>query len=98
MGDMAEGFRALSEIRKGKRRDNTKRSTQLLQDEGIPFESRNGGAYLIVDGVAHFWPSTGLYIPIDRAYGRDRGVFGLLKFVRARQLDRRRSETPCNKV
>lgn len=91
MGDMAEGFRVLSEIRKGKRRDNTKYSTQLLTDQGVPFESRNGGAHLLVDGVAHFWPSTGLFIPFDRKWNKDRGVMRLLKFVRARQLDRERA-------
>lgn len=98
---MAEELRALSDFRKQRRRENTASSTQLLRDQDIPFEVRNGGAHLIVDGVADFWPSTGLWIPRDRQYGKDRGVMRLLTFVRARQLDRARksrSETSCNKV
>jgi hypothetical protein len=91
MGDMGEVFRDYTALRKQKRRDNTRDSTRLLQDQGVPFESRNGGAHLIVDGVADFWPSTGLFIPRDRTWGKDRGVMRLLKFVRARQLDRRRA-------
>lgn len=98
MGDMGEVFQDYTRLRKEKRRSNTENSTELLRQQGVPFESRNGGAHLIVDGVADFWPSTGLYIPRDRTYGKDRGVMRLLKFVRARQLDRRRSETSCNKL
>jgi hypothetical protein len=89
--ETVEVFRAMDEERRRRRQHNTTSSTQLLQEQGIPFESRNGGAHLIVDGVADFWPSTGLFIPRDRQWAKDRGVMRLLKFVRARQLDRERA-------
>jgi hypothetical protein len=91
MGDMGDYFRDYTVMRREKRRSNTENSTELLRQQGIPFESRNGGAHLVVDGVADFWPSTGLFIPRDRTYSRDRGVSRLLDFVRARRLDRVRA-------
>lgn len=92
MGDMADDFRVLRESGQKKRRDNRVHSTELLKQQGIPFESKNGGVHLIVDGCVDFWPSTGLFIPRDTKYSKDRGVFRLMKFVRARQLERQRAE------
>lgn len=88
MGDMAEVFNDYAKLRQQKRRTNTEHSTNILKLEGIPFESRNGGAHLIVDGIVDFWPGTGLFIPRDSRWGRDRGVMRLLRFIRARKLDR----------
>ena len=89
--ETTEVFRMMDEERKRGRQHNTTSSTQLLREQGIPFVSKNGGAHLIVDGVADFWPSTGLFKPRDPKYGKDRGVMWLLKYVRARQLDRQRA-------
>lgn len=90
--ETVEVFRAMDQERKRRRQHNTTYSTQLLVEQGIPFVSKKGGAHLIVDGVADFWPSTGLYIPRDRQWSRDRGVMRLIKFVRGRQLDRQRAK------
>jgi hypothetical protein len=91
MGDMGEAFRDYAQDRQQKRRENTKRSTDLLKHEGVSFDSRNGGAHLIVAGIVDFYPGTGLFIPRDRQYGKDRGVFRLLKFLRARRLETERT-------
>ena len=64
----------------------TKQSTQyyqfykILKDKGINFESKNGGAHLIVDGyecVIDFWPSTGKFIV--RTGPKGRGVFNMIE-------------------
>jgi hypothetical protein len=46
------------------RANNRQSSTHLLVEEGIPFETRNKGAHLIVyQGAVRidFWPGTGLW-------------------------------------
>lgn len=81
MSDMEDDFRALREAKQQRRRSNTARSTELLRQRGIPFESKNGGAHLVVDGRVNFWPSTGLYIPLDFNKPKGRGVKNLLRFL-----------------
>jgi hypothetical protein len=81
MGDMTEGFRAMSKAAKEKRRTNTAASTNLLAQNDVVYESKNGGAHLIVQGNHHvidFWPSTGLWI-IRGEKTKHRGVYNLLK-------------------
>ena len=83
MGDMGEVFREMTRYKKAKRKDNTHKSTKILQDRGVDFESKNGGAHLIVRKMIYvidFWPSTGIWI--DRATKvKKRGVFPLLKYI-----------------
>lgn len=64
-----------------KRALNTASSTDILAQRGVPFESKNNGAHLIVaGGRLDFWPSTGVFI--ERKTGlRGRGVFKLLKVL-----------------
>lgn len=81
MGDIADEYRALDEIQRQKRADNTQRSTAYLAGLNIPFESKNHGAHLIVAGVVDFWPSTGLWIPRDPKHSRGRGVRNLLNYL-----------------
>lgn len=95
---MGDDFKAYSEERRQKRRQNTEYSTEYLRELGVPFEVCNHGAHLIVAGIVDFYPSTGLFIPRDRSYGKDRGLHRMLKFLRARALDAKRRETSCNKV
>lgn len=81
--DLGEMFKALRADKKEKRALNTERSTQILVDHGIKFESKNNGAHLIVtglNGLIDFWPSTGKYIV--RKGGDGRGVFNLLKLCK----------------
>lgn len=71
------------EASRDKRASNTVRSTQILVDHGIKFESKNNGAHLIVtglNGLIDFWPSTGKYIV--RKGGDGRGVFNLLNLCK----------------
>lgn len=61
MGDI---FRDWSEIKKKKRQLNLTYPTNLLIEQGIEFESKNGGVHLIVkadDTLIDFWPSTGFF-------------------------------------
>jgi hypothetical protein len=82
MSDMAEDFRAWDEAKREKKADNLAKSTAILSERGIEFESKNNGVHLIVRGagkVVDFWPSTGKYIVRGGRTGR--GVFNLLRIV-----------------
>ena len=85
MGDMAETFNAWREHKKAKRASNTEQSTQALIDAGIPFESHNAGAHIVIkmdSTVYDFWPSTGLWW--QRATKiKHRGVFRLIQTINA---------------
>lgn len=85
MSDMAETFNAWREHKKAKRASNTEQSTQALIDAGIPFESHNGGAHIVINmggTVYDFWPSTGLWW--QRATKiKHRGVFRLIQTINA---------------
>lgn len=94
MSEIGEDFAALRESGREKKRSNLARSTQLLRDRGIKFESSNGGVHLVIRNagrVFDFWPSTGTWrerdnqlapgsLAVHRASVRSgRGVFDLLK-------------------
>lgn len=77
----SETWRAIKELRQEKRASNRDASATILINRGIPFESKNGGAHLIIkldDGTAiDFWPGTGKFI--FRGSGtKGYGVFNLL--------------------
>lgn len=81
MGDMGEVFNAMRKAAQDKRAANREQSAKMLQDAGIPFDSHNHGAHLIVDGRYDFWPGTGLWI--ERSTKKDgRGVHSLMKHVK----------------
>jgi len=48
MSDMGDDWRELKAERQLKRADNRDASARNLTDAGIPFETSNGGAHLIV--------------------------------------------------
>jgi len=82
MGDMGEVFNEMKRYKQERRASNTEKSTQILVDRGVKFDSKNGGAHLIVYAdcgkVIDFWPSTGKF----RVRGQKKfqgGVFKLLK-------------------
>lgn len=56
-------------------------SARLLREAGIPFESRNAGAHLIVAGRYDFWPGTGLWM-CRGDHSKRRGVRKLIQRVR----------------
>lgn len=85
--DIAEAGRAMraeSQARRARHRDS---SAAMLRGAGIPFESRNGGAHLIVAGRYDFWPGTGLWMARgDKA--KRRGVRKLIARIKAQEADR----------
>lgn len=81
---LADAFRDRREAARDKRAANRDDSAALLRERGAAFESRNGGAHLIVtheERTVDFWPGTGLYVIRDGS-GRGRGVFNLLRALR----------------
>jgi len=85
--DESDIWRALNAMRKNKRANNRESSAQCLRQAGVPFESKNGGAHLIVatpEQTIDFWPGTGLWLA--RGTGeRRRGVKALLRCCKAAQ-------------
>lgn len=82
MGDVGDDYRALKESRTIKKLQNLKKSTAILDDKGIIYESKSGGTYLIITKIGYdvvdFWPSTGKYkFRKQRKYKR--GVFNLIR-------------------
>lgn len=64
MGDMGDVFREWNWHKKEKKRSNLKSSTELLKENRIEFESKNGGVHLVINHngkIVDFWPSTGKY-------------------------------------
>lgn len=86
MSDIAESFRAMREYSQQKRASNREHSARMLTESQVPYESRNGGAHLIVSFgvvVVDFWPGTGKWI--DRAGNQGRGVMNLLQHIGAKR-------------
>lgn len=85
MSDMAELFNGWREHKQAKRASNTVSSTQALIDAGIPFESHNAGAHIVIkmgNAVYDFWPSTGLWW-LRPTKIKHRGVFRLIQTIKA---------------
>ncbi|MFC0709914.1 hypothetical protein [Azorhizophilus paspali] len=79
-----------AELTREKRAKNTASSTKILLQRGIPFESKNSGAHLVVDAETHFvdfWPSGGRWIARDLAKTNGRGVFKMLKHIAKARRD-----------
>lgn len=82
MGDMGEVFNAMKEESKDRRASHREQSPLMLERAGIPFESRNMGAHLIVEGkdcFIDFWPGTGKWNARNGKKGF--GVRNLIKYV-----------------
>ena len=80
--ETGELWREHKKARQAKRADNLRKSTELLTENGIWFESKNDGIHLIVgtDNKVDFWPSTGKWIV--RAGKSGRGVMNLVKYMK----------------
>jgi hypothetical protein len=72
------------------------RAPQLLNEAGIPYQSRNGGAHLMVGTeVVDYWPGTGQWH--DRRSGKKgRGINSLMAFMRGRDGPHGGPVTPFN--
>lgn len=82
MGDEGDFWRDVNDARKEKRAGNRANSAEMLRAAEIEFETKNGGAHLIVKARARtvdFWPGTGLWIVRGQA-GSRYGVRGLIQF------------------
>lgn len=63
-----------------KRAVNRETSAKFLQRQGVPFESKNNGAHLIISigpMRVDFWPGTGLWTEKGMHHKTGRGVFKL---------------------
>ncbi len=94
MGDMGDYWRDVAPHMQAesqrKLASNREQSAQMLSSAGIPFESKNGGAHLIVapgDGrVFDFWPGTGLFQQRG-VITPGRGVRRLIKQIKGERHD-----------
>lgn len=79
--DLGDTYRAMRKAGQEKRASNRYHSAAMLTRAGIAFESKNGGAHLIVEGRYDFWPGTGLWMARgDRA--KRYGVKNLIRRLR----------------
>jgi len=78
--NMGALWRDVKAASRDKRASNRESSAQRLKDDGIPFESKNGGAHLIVLGYISLWPGTGLWND-PKAKRSARGINSLLKHL-----------------
>lgn len=87
MGDSLDDMIALSKARRAEKQasatDHRLNAPKRLQQAGISFQAKNGGAHLIVRHDGHtidFWPGTALWI--ERGSSRRRhGIRGLIKHL-----------------
>lgn len=81
LDDTVAMYRANREESQARRASNRERSANLLSEHDVDFETKNGGAHLIVKGAGKtfdFWPGTGKYV--DRQTKKlGCGVFNLLR-------------------
>jgi hypothetical protein len=76
----SEDWKAWKKDSQEKRAANRDASAEILRTKGIAFESKNGGAHLIVHGF-DFWPGTGKWV--RRRDGRKgRGVNNLIALLK----------------
>ena len=85
MSEAIETMNALKAQSKERRGRNRESSTALLKRLGIPFQSMNDGAHLVVttnkQDLIDFWPGTGAFI-CRKGGKRGRGVFKLIRLVK----------------
>ena len=60
-----ELWTAFKEESRSLKEANKSKHTQDLIDLSIPFESKNFGYHLIIDGKVDYWPSTGKWFVRD---------------------------------
>lgn len=81
-----EFFEQMEENRKEsmqRRARNRTGSAFILREHCIPYESKNGGAHLVVgnaDNLVDFWPGTGRWIPRKNSF-TGYGVRSLIQYL-----------------
>lgn len=79
---LSEYWRDVKAASQEKRARNREASAGFLAKNGIPFESHNYGAHLVVSYagmVFDFWPGTGRFIKRGQPSVKGRGVNNLLR-------------------
>lgn len=87
MGDMGDTYRAMRQEGQQRRAHNRKCSAEILEQRNVKFESKNGGAHLILKGpkgFIDFWPGTGRWV--DRNGKRGFGIRKLLRHLNVEEL------------
>jgi len=83
MNYMREDYDAMKAHSKEKKLSNLEKSTKLLLDRNIDFESKNNGIHLVVTdfngSLIDFYPSTGKWI--IRNGKASRGVMNLIRHI-----------------
>lgn len=89
MSDMGDAFRAMREDGKTKRAARRQQAARRLLVVGIAFESKNGGAHLIVGRGRDFdfWPGTGKWCNRRASGDHGRGVESLIERVKRDQQE-----------
>ncbi|WP_368640437.1 hypothetical protein ABRZ04_04280 [Castellaniella ginsengisoli] len=93
MGDMGDYWRDvkpdMKERSQRKRAANRKSGATILHAAGVPFESKNGGAHLIVqarDHVVDYWPGTGKWATRGHQFTLvGRGIAGLMQHIKGQK-------------
>lgn len=79
--ELSEFYKSWGARKRKKKESNLSWSTDKLAKDGIVFDSKNGGAHLIIshnEKIYDFWPSTGKFL--DRSSGKyGRGIRNLYK-------------------
>lgn len=89
--DIAETWRLLNEMKAAKRAYNRQASARLLEKSGIPFNTKNNGAHLILKFGkiwANLWPGTGLWTTYTPNKIKGRGVANLIKWLQENNYKR----------
>lgn len=85
MGELGEIFREMKEQKQKKRHNNMHNSLRVLGSKGVGFESLNHGYHLRVEGVIDFYPTTGLWITVDKSE-RGRGVMLMIRYLKKKKI------------
>lgn len=83
MNEITEMYKDRSKESSARRASHREQSPQMLEGAGIPYQSKNGGAHLIVEGntsFIDFWPGTGKWIERGTAV-KGFGVRNLIKHI-----------------
>lgn len=85
MSETGDIFREMRDHSQKKRHNNKKSSLKILSQKGIGFQEMNFGYHLRVEEVIDFYPTTGLWMTLDKS-DRGRGVMDMIKFMRKKKI------------
>jgi hypothetical protein len=79
----SEDWEDLRKQQQAKRESNREHGAEALRKAGVPVQSKNLGAHLIVgDNHVDYWPGTGKWI-VRKTKKQGRGIAALLKFLQS---------------